>query len=106
MWHGAAGDLGRDAADLLNEALALSQELEDPALVASCLTELGNVFREQGNVEHASRYYRESLLVSRDLPDDLGVAETLVSLTGLAAEAGHFTSSLDSLAPRMRFETQ
>jgi tetratricopeptide (TPR) repeat protein len=73
---------------LHEESLALYREIGDKAGIASCLNNLGNVAREQGNYPAARALYEESLTLYREIGDKRGIAECLARLGGVAVGVG------------------
>ena len=77
------GDLGR-AATLLDEALSLSRSTNNPFVLAMILVPLGQVLREQGQLETATERLKEALVV---LAEEQGLGGTPVALIELALVA-------------------
>ena len=85
LWH--LGEYG-EAADLLQEALALARGRNDPRAGARALHGLANVHLYLGETEAATEALTASLQMRSDAQDEYGVANALNNLAILAANAG------------------
>ncbi|TML00430.1 MAG: adenylate/guanylate cyclase domain-containing protein [Actinobacteria bacterium] len=78
------------------EALAIARELGDPARIAEAL--YNDAFVVAGDdLESATRMLEESLDLFRGVGDERGVAQVLTMLVMQDAQAGRWTSVIDSL---------
>jgi tetratricopeptide (TPR) repeat protein len=66
----------------------LFQALGDSWSTAATLTNLGNVASAHGDFERAGQYYRESLILRRDLGDRQGIWFTVHAVGFLAQQQG------------------
>ena len=78
----------RCAAQRLEAALILWQELGDQAAIASSLNNLGSLAMYQGDYMRAQCYYEQALTLARSNADLWGVANALCSLGILATQQG------------------
>jgi DNA-binding CsgD family transcriptional regulator len=76
------------AADLIAQALALSEELGDKQGIAFSLQSLGNLARNRSDPTHATELLVQALMQFRELGDKRGVAFSLQSLAEVL-EAAH-----------------
>jgi tetratricopeptide (TPR) repeat protein len=83
---------------LLNDSLALSRSIDDPAGVARALNFLGYTAFSQGAFDWAEKVLQEGLEIFRSLHDDSGLASTLNHLGSVAWLRG------DAVTARQRFE--
>ena len=92
-WVAGLQGLYPTAAAQLERALALFRELEEPWTCAQALHLLGEVAQRTGDLPHAGRCYRESLLLAHQMGDKAAVAlvlqqvGTLVFARGQAEDA-------------------
>ena len=69
----------------LEESLALFRQLGRTNEMASCLNNLGEIPRSQGDYAAAAKYYEESLVVRRQAGNRAGMTVTLFNLGEVAA---------------------
>jgi len=81
------------AAILLEEALALYQDLEDRRGSARVLNGLGNVAFLQGQYEQATIYLEKSIALSRELGDAERLAISLANLSNVVLDTGDWTTA-------------
>ncbi len=81
--HAAAAAAGE-------EALELSQGLDDPVGTATAHNYLANVDNALGRFAEARHHLEQALEASRDAGDTAGVAITLINLSDIALSAGEF----------------
>ena len=92
----AAGVLARGQGDyargieLHSDAVALRRELDDRVGLARSLKNLGNVYLDTGQLDHAAELYAESVELRRTVGDVHGVGETLNNLGVLARIQGRW----------------
>jgi tetratricopeptide (TPR) repeat protein len=86
------GDLATAQA-LVEESLALAQELGDPSLIAEALQEVGWVTLQQGDLTTARRLIEESLAIQRKLGSQHGVGRALGSLATLSSRQGDYATA-------------
>ena len=80
------------------QPLARQQERRLPRQAAGFYSELGRCHRALGEREQAAAQFRRALAVRRDrLPGTSGIAENLVDLAGLDADAGRPLAALQGL---------
>ena len=72
------------ATTLLQSSIALSEHLEDEALLASALNQLGNVKWDQSDLQGAWETYRRALVLARELNDSHRLAAVLSNMGSLA----------------------
>jgi predicted ATPase len=84
----------RQAAVLLNEALARYRDLGDAHGVADSLDGLGNVVLEQGDLVQAERFFDEALSLWRALKDTYGIAGALDNLGSAAQDRGQLQRAM------------
>ncbi|NCC30907.1 MAG: tetratricopeptide repeat protein [Chloroflexia bacterium] len=85
----AQGDHERAAA-LLEEALRLQRNLDDPATLAFVVTNLGIAVLQQGDYLRAIALFEESLALRRTLGDPVSIASSLNNLGLLTLYQGEF----------------
>jgi tetratricopeptide (TPR) repeat protein len=94
MSLGAQGEAARDrgcseqAVAILEESLALSQELGDAQDSAYALSALGQLARQRGEHGRARVLYTQSLYLAKNLDDKSGIAGCLEGIAGVAEQAG------------------
>jgi non-specific serine/threonine protein kinase len=90
LWQ---GDL-RQARSYLEDAIALSRELNDMKSLAQALNLLGTTMRFQGEYRRAVLLYEESLALYRALGDRWGIARELKNLGETVLDQGDFSRAL------------
>jgi predicted ATPase/DNA-binding SARP family transcriptional activator/Tfp pilus assembly protein PilF len=73
---------------LLDESLALYQEVDDKAAIATTLNGLGMVARQQGDFAQTQAYFEASLAQWREINGTWGIAVTLGNLGELMMQQG------------------
>ena len=86
-----------EALELLLEALAICDDLDDPAGRGNVYNNLGIVFWNRGDLDEAKRAYTDSLEVRRSLHDEDGVAACHNNLGKVFTETGDHDRALDEL---------
>jgi predicted ATPase/transcriptional regulator with XRE-family HTH domain len=71
--------------------LVLSEQAGDPAIIALCLLDLGNVARFRHELDSAKSYYERSLVYSRQVRDKWATALALLNLTDVAWIQGDYS---------------
>ena len=85
----------RRAALLVEESMALFQELGDKRGRAAALNIRGIVAKYQGDYERAVALHEECLILRRELDDKRGVAVALNNLGAIAQEQGNYRRALE-----------
>lgn len=88
------GDYGR-AALLVEESMALFQELGDKRGKAAALNIRGIVAKYQGDYERAIALHEECLSLQRELGNKRGVAVALNNLAAISQEQGNYRRALE-----------
>jgi ATP/maltotriose-dependent transcriptional regulator MalT len=88
------GDYGR-AALLVEESIALFQELGDKRGKAAALNIRGIVAKYQGDYERAIALHEECLSLQRELGNKRGVAVALNNLAAISQEQGNYSRALE-----------
>jgi predicted ATPase/DNA-binding SARP family transcriptional activator len=83
VWVGVAEDI-TEAEQLLQESLAIHQQLEDRWGTALSLRDLGDLASFRGDYAQAKRYLQESLALSDEIGDRWGLGSALTSLGDIA----------------------
>lgn len=83
------------AADCLDQALSLPDCPLD--IKANVLNMRGSVAAELGQTTESEQFYRQSLVVRREIGDHWGVAQTLGNLALVAADTGDFSVAIARL---------
>jgi predicted ATPase/class 3 adenylate cyclase len=78
---------------LNEESLALRRKIGDKAGIASCLNDLGEAARGQGDYATAKHCYEESLAIGREIGNRLGMTFYLSNLGELAAAQNHHAAA-------------
>jgi tetratricopeptide (TPR) repeat protein len=81
------GETGR-AGTLIEEALRLSQEEAQPALIAAARASQGVLARVQGDLPAADQHLHEALALRQGLSDPIGIARALGDLGRVHLDAG------------------
>jgi predicted ATPase/transcriptional regulator with XRE-family HTH domain/Tfp pilus assembly protein PilF len=81
------------ALSLLEDALALGNEVADKKSIALSLTGLGSVATEQGDYPAARSFHEQSLTLRRELGDKNGIANSLNNLGVLAFYQGDYPAA-------------
>jgi DNA-binding CsgD family transcriptional regulator len=79
------------AATRLEEALALFRRLGDKFGIAMALSQLGDTFNGQGDLDRAEALEEEGLALQREMGDAWNTANTLNLLGGIAHQRGDLT---------------
>lgn len=58
----------------LFKALRISQKIEDSAVIANTLNNIGNVYRSTNKLENAENYYSRALKIQRAIGDSTGIS--------------------------------
>ncbi|GGR83132.1 putative bifunctional diguanylate cyclase/phosphodiesterase [Deinococcus sedimenti] len=77
----------------LSTALALSQDLGDPRLIARCLNGLGLYHDRAGEYDHALQSFLDSLRYTQAVGDDAGSFRALNNLASLHADTGNLAQA-------------
>jgi predicted ATPase/class 3 adenylate cyclase/Tfp pilus assembly protein PilF len=88
------------------ELLALRREQEDRAGIVSALTSLGEVVRDQGDLQASRANFEECLALRRSMGDHRGAAATLNLLGGLALAAQDHTRAAALLKQSLELHTR
>jgi DNA-binding CsgD family transcriptional regulator len=94
---GLQGDYAAAAAHL-DKAVALQRQREESWTLAQALHLSGQVAQRSGDLLHAGRCYRESLLLADQIGDKAAVAAVLRQLAALAHAQGQYEDSVRLLA--------
>ncbi|MEX2226325.1 MAG: tetratricopeptide repeat protein [Dehalococcoidia bacterium] len=86
-----------DAVASLNDALELGREVGDAWLVASILTNMGEVARISGDYERAAAHYQEALTQFEQTDDRGDAARLLCCLAFTACRLGEFEQAMSLL---------
>lgn len=81
------GDMSR-ALRLLNEAVSLSESMNDTTYALTWLVRLGEIHEAQRQFSEASRYYGRARALARPRVDDHGLIDILADLTTVALANG------------------
>jgi predicted ATPase/DNA-binding CsgD family transcriptional regulator/Tfp pilus assembly protein PilF len=88
-----------EATELLQNALALGQTLDDPAQAASiaslALSPLGTMAHALGNLALARDHHTQSLALRRQLGDTRGASRALADLGSVAVDRGDYERALE-----------
>ncbi|MGH2601436.1 MAG: ATP-binding protein, partial [Dehalococcoidia bacterium] len=95
MALGYSGQGGRGVA-LLEEAVALSREIDDTSVLAKCLNNLGNALWRQGDLERAADLLEQSVVLRRGMGDNNGASRTLGNLAAVQALLGKYEQAIRS----------
>jgi len=76
------------ALQLYQQALAVYQDLNDPAGISSTLGEIGGVYAQFGQAAEFERYIQQALAIRQVMGDRIGTAILLLSLAELALATG------------------
>jgi DNA-binding NarL/FixJ family response regulator len=82
------GELDRSAV-WTDEALAISRQFADPFLVSMALSNAGQLALRRIDAAAASAWYRETLVVSAEMEHQLGIADGLAGMAGVALLIRH-----------------
>lgn len=85
------------AKDCLNQALAISEKIQDRDGQATHLHNLGAVSSEMKELEHAIGYYTTALSIRRDIRDYVGIKDSLYNLALIWSELGDNKRSVQML---------
>jgi predicted ATPase/DNA-binding winged helix-turn-helix (wHTH) protein len=93
----AQGDYD-EARDHLQEAVALSREIDDPEGLVFALADLGGIASAQGDHERAELLAREALAEARQAQNEMAIAAALHSLGSALLDGGDHRSARAVLA--------
>ena len=83
-----------DAKAAFARAIALSQESQNPTLLAQSLTGLGQIERDQRDIEASIGHYQQSAAIYRTLNDPLRLAHTIRHIGDMLRESGKHSAAL------------
>lgn len=83
----------KDALIYFSKALKLSEEMNSPHSIVSCLNNLGAVYSDLHHFEEAKQYYERSLIISEENGDQENIA---ISHIGIADVLMHFNRSTEA----------
>jgi tetratricopeptide (TPR) repeat protein len=81
-------DEGKQALDVMSEALNIFQELGDPLRTAQVMGNLGGVYMELGDKEQAYQCYRQAADVFQELGEKKMLGDTLIAMGSLQVKDG------------------
>jgi tetratricopeptide (TPR) repeat protein len=85
------------AQPLLEQALALAQEIDEPKLRAQAQLEMGRLLMERGQLDDAAIWLKQALQNYRQAQEYTGEIETLTALGNLLSLQGDFTGAVTYL---------
>ncbi|MCK4829837.1 tetratricopeptide repeat protein, partial [bacterium] len=78
---------------LLEESLAISEEMEFPHLKSDILFWLGGAVCDQGEFAQAERYFMKSLRINREINSHRGIGNSMASLGDLSFRKGDYSTA-------------
>ncbi len=81
------------ARSVLEQSLAISEQLDDPTGAAAALSQMAALRAQEGNADEAMRLYHRSLELRREAGDREGIAESLTGLAGVEYRAGRYAAA-------------
>jgi tetratricopeptide (TPR) repeat protein len=78
---------------LLEESLAIFEEMELPHLKSDILLWLGWAARDRGELEQAEHYFVESLRINREINSHRGIGSSMASLGDLSFHKGDYSTA-------------
>lgn len=79
---------------LLDNSLALRQQIGDLWGEAACLHYIGHMAFTQGNYDEAEAYTQKSLTICREIGDQIGIADAYNNLGQIASAHGDYATAL------------
>src|SRR6185312_7166455 len=90
------------AIDAYREALAIRRQLDDPALIAESLDNIGFSSYQLGKFDDALVYWQQALALYQKVDDHRGALHVEQSIGLLDIARGHFSSAQDRLQESLR----
>lgn len=89
------------ALDYYQQALEISQKINDKAETAKILGSMGAIYKFKGNNKLANNCFEQALKISYEIKDSSGVAKYLVNISRVYSGEGDYGRALDSLKKSM-----
>ncbi|KLT65361.1 tetratricopeptide repeat protein [Pedobacter sp. BMA] len=86
------------ALDYFTKALRVAEDIKDQGLIATCKSDIGDLYRSLGKKEGAIKAYRESLAINKDGENQDGYASSLYALGDFYQEENNTEEAIKLLS--------
>ena len=94
------------ALDLLQQSLAITQQIGDKSGEGSTLNNMGEISRMRGDYDNALDFLKQSLAITQQIGDKSGEGRTLNNLSQIYSARGDYDTALDFLKQSLAIQQQ
>ncbi|WP_316800889.1 tetratricopeptide repeat-containing sensor histidine kinase [Pedobacter frigidisoli] len=90
------------ALDYFTKALRVAEDINDQGLIATCKSDIGDLYRSLGKKEDAFKAYKQSVAINKDREDQQAYASSLYALGDFYQEENDTNNAVKLLAESLR----